>query len=206
MADHYLQFSFKVPLTFEQIKETELALVFLEHQDTDWRLGAAAEEPDEALENLDFHKVFPHIKTDPGANVKKTAMALYAHLAHAIDDPKDLDAVGMCPSLSGLSFEAGPREFFIFSTGNGNVEGAVALISAMQERFAVDPMGFSYAQYCSKPRPDEFHGGSVWVDNGKVDWMHTSEWLGEKKDALRKKNQAQANATQTDSPAPEATP
>ena len=112
---HYLQFSFKVPLPFEQIKEIELALVFLQHQDTDWHLGAAAEEPDQALEDLDFHKVFPHITTDPGANVKKTAMALYAHLAHAIDDPDDIDAAGMCPSLSGLSFEAGPdRDLHLF--------------------------------------------------------------------------------------------
>ena len=76
----------------------------------------------------------------------------------------------------------------------------------MQQRFAVDPMGFTYAQYYSKPRPDEFHGGFIWVDNGRVESIHTSELLGEKRIALLKKKQAQASATHAEPPEPEMTP
>lgn len=198
MANHYLQFSFKVPLTGKQAMETEQAVILVQNENVDWRLGATAED----IGDLDFRQAFPHLATEPKPGVKQTLMALYAGLAAAIDDPEDIEEGQGCPALSGLSFESGPEALYIGSHEYGNVEGAAALIAALQERYGIEPMGFSYAQHCSKLKIDEFHGGTIWVDHGKVDWMHTSQWLAEKRNELRTRKEARAAAAQDEAPAP----
>ena len=191
MANHYLDFSFSVPLTPERIKEVSHALKIVQDDKTDWRPGAEAEDP----ELVPFEQAFPQVASHPGGNVAQTALMLYAHLAAAIDDPDDIEASMGCPSLSGLVFDSGAQKLYVYTQEYGSVDGAAAILCALQARQFIGPMGFGYAEYCSKPRTNEFHGGAVWVENGEIERTHTVQWLHANEQKAKKEAETQTEQT-----------
>lgn len=54
---------------------------------------------------------------------------------------------------------------------------ADVLQSYLQEWNPTGHIGFTWANHCSKLRPDEFGGGAVFITAKKQDWLHSSEWL-----------------------------
>lgn len=54
---------------------------------------------------------------------------------------------------------------------------ADVLQSYLQEWNPTGHIGFTWADYCGKLRPDEFGGGAVFITAKKQDWLHSSEWL-----------------------------
>ena len=48
-------------------------------------------------------------------------------------------------------------------------------------------IGFAWAYYCSKLRPDEFGGGSVFITANRQDWLDSSEWLYKMIEAKKEK-------------------
>jgi len=48
-------------------------------------------------------------------------------------------------------------------------------------------IGFAWAYYCSKLRPDEFGGGAVFITANRQDWLDSSEWLYKMIEAKKEK-------------------
>lgn len=189
MANHYLEFSFQVPLEKDQIMEVKAAWNIVCGGGTDWRLGATADNPEE----IQLAQAFPHLKSDPGFDVSQTALALYQHIAAAVDDAEDIDD-DSCPALSGIIVDVGELGMYVYADEYGNVEGAAAIVCALQDRKLLKkPLDFSYAYYCSKPRPNEFGGGAVWIADGKADYMGAQEWLGQKHTQHQERLRERAN-------------
>jgi hypothetical protein len=98
----------------------------------------------------------------------------YSIVANLIDDYLDVTV-----ELSG-------GNLWIYADESGTPENAAAIIQAYLRKF--DPegcSGFEWANYCSKPRPDEFGGGAVFITADKQEWMHSSTWLSNKTSAFK---------------------
>lgn len=70
---------------------------------------------------------------------------------------------------------------YLHDNGYGDVEAAINLIQAFLTKFRPNQaVGVTYAVTCSKPRPDEFHGGAVFITATNVDWMSAGSWLADR--------------------------
>lgn len=83
-----------------------------------------------------------------------------------------------------FDYEFDDSSVVIYSEEYGDIEAVTEFVKALQEKFPRhSPVGFSWAETCSKPRPGEFGGGAVVVDAGNVEWVSTYHWL---KDRIKK--------------------
>jgi len=64
---------------------------------------------------------------------------------------------------------------------------ANVLQSYLEEWNPTGHIGFTWANYCSKLRPDEFGGGAVFITAKRQDWLYSSEWLYEMIEAKKEK-------------------
>ncbi|KZX58054.1 hypothetical protein A3709_20800 [Halioglobus sp. HI00S01] len=60
-----------------------------------------------------------------------------------------------------------------------NVDHVGEFLHWMINRFDLEPLGFTWASYCSKPRPDEAGGGACWVTRDEIRFMNSWSWLDE---------------------------
>lgn len=65
-----------------------------------------------------------------------------------------------------------------YSEETGSPEQVAHLVQKFLQRFHPDKSwGLTWANVCSKPRPDEFGGGAVLVTAQGQRWMNTWDWL-----------------------------
>lgn len=63
----------------------------------------------------------------------------------------------------------------------GNIEAVVKVLQHVLQKFDLpSKVGFCWADWCSKPRLDEFGGGAVAISKDGVEWLNTYDWLKEK--------------------------
>lgn len=100
-----------------------------------------------------------------------------------------IDVLSGVDEWVGYSAEVDEDGLWIYAEESGTPEHVVPLVQAYLSRF--DPegyIGFEWADWCSKPRLDEFGGGSVFITATEARWMHSSYWLVEQTKAHQEKH------------------
>lgn len=60
-----------------------------------------------------------------------------------------------------------------------DIEAVVSWLEHLVEKYDdMKPVGFSWANWCDKPRPGEFGGGAVYIRKGDTKHLGTDLWLG----------------------------
>jgi len=73
-----------------------------------------------------------------------------------------------------------PTKLWIFSEEGGNIELLASLIHETLNKFNVlGCISISWADYCSKLRPEEFGGGAVVITKDEIKWLSTVKWVTE---------------------------
>lgn len=164
--------------------EAKAAFKLLRGQGVNWEYGTRIQPPDAIF----FRKAFPDAGDVPDGTAV-TALALYRHLIRTIN-PDDLDPGSPPVELGTIDIHCHRQDIRI-ETEEGQLETAVALIAALQERYATNPVEFNYwAQYGDHA----YDGGAVFVDDGKAEYLRASQWCAERRRAFNQKNQARPTA------------
>ena len=83
--------------------------------------------------------------------------------------------------VGGKWQESDTKDLWIYYDESGNVQGVAEYVQEFLAKFRPDEaIGFEWADWCSKPRLDEFGGGAVFITATDVQYMSTGEWLHEK--------------------------
>lgn len=88
-----------------------------------------------------------------------------------------------------VAFEGG--YICLYAYEHGDLERLAGCVQDFLAKFRPrDCFGLTFAFTCSKPRPDEFGGGAVFVTARGQKWLSARVWLGEQRDEfLRGGNQ-----------------
>jgi hypothetical protein len=80
-----------------------------------------------------------------------------------------------------VEFIADPDKegLWVYCEEVGNPENAARFVQYLMQHFTVLPMGFEWANTCSKPRSDAFGGGACWITKDNIEWLSTNTWLEE---------------------------
>lgn len=71
-----------------------------------------------------------------------------------------------------------PPEVVFYAAESGDVEKVANFVRAFLLQFRpLDAVGFEWATWCDKPRPDEFGGGAVLVTATRIEYTGTNEEL-----------------------------
>ena len=87
--------------------------------------------------------------------------------------------VGFYPNEAMPSSLTGYAGLIIYMEESGDLEGLVSALYEFSAYFKLEyPIGFEWANSCSKMRPGEFGGGAVVIKPGKKPkWNSTGNWL-----------------------------
>ena len=106
-----------------------------------------------------------------------------AWLRERIDQEND---DSFCSTLPECEFQIdrdGSRYVWIHGdTGGSDLEVLAELLQDFLRKFRPDqPIAFSWADTCSKPRLDSFGGGAVFITKEDILWMSTWSWIAEQR-------------------------
>jgi hypothetical protein len=77
----------------------------------------------------------------------------------------------------------------IFSTGQGNVDAVSAIVQDwLIEKNSDKGIPLQWAETCSKPIPDNFGGGAVWITKDSIDMVSSHMWVIEKEHEAKLKD------------------
>jgi len=97
----------------------------------------------------------------------------------ACKPPTDPDDEDGCPTLNSLTVQREDRKLYVYSDEAVNLsESFFELLQAYLQQH--DPSGaieFTWADWCSKPRTDEFGGGAARITAQKIQTLTTYEAL-----------------------------
>lgn len=166
MADHYTEFSFVVELpTLEAVQEAvRLYAGIVAARDAD--AGEELHSDNQALYEF--------------ARERLTAVGM----ASVLNDEStlfDISTISMEPESTE---QEGTPCLWIHSDESGSVDGAAIFVQMLMRIFGLkDPVGFEWANTCSKLRVDSFGGGAIWVTAQEIDSCSSGDWLFEKRAA-----------------------
>jgi hypothetical protein len=111
------------------------------------------------------------------------------YLLHYADEPDDTDSIEYREwedDRHGFDVEETqddlPVYVWIHDGGDGSPDNVANMITDYQVKFGKDKaVSFTYANTCSKPRLESFHGGGVLIHKGKQYWAPSPyEWISNK--------------------------
>jgi hypothetical protein len=87
---------------------------------------------------------------------------------------------------ASVSIEADGTSVWLHADECGDVEYTADLLAAMLESFNSDAiLSFTWANTCSRMRPDEFDGGAVVITKDEIRFLSPSRWIDEQVSAIR---------------------
>jgi len=79
-----------------------------------------------------------------------------------------------------IDYKEIPEGWWIYSETNAEVEKLADFLCDLIVLLDLNPIGFEWANTCSKPQLESFGGGAVWITKDGFEWLSTNTWLSEK--------------------------
>ncbi len=207
MANNYRQFSFRVEDLGGRAEAAKWALEAVVNGPARWREGLQALEHGRPF---GFDDMFPEAEP-PGPRFDAEARAVARQLAAklfarlCIERPnclKDADTEDLDELSDDFLVETWDGGVSIYAEEYGDVELAGHCASGLVEAFGLPPVGFAWADYCSRPQADGFNGGAAFCTSVGPTFTHTQTWLHERKAAWQEANPPSPAEPGTPGPAP----
>lgn len=98
----------------------------------------------------------------------------------AQDRFNDLNSHPNADNWLDFDYKDEPEGWWIYSDEYGKVEKLADFLHDLIILCNLDPIGFEWANTCSKPRLESFGGGAVWITKDGFEWLSTNTWLYDK--------------------------
>ncbi len=100
---------------------------------------------------------------------------------------EDLDGAEYWPGFT-YDFEKADTVFWVYSLDSGDLDHVAAIVHAFLKKFRPDDIWvMNWANFCSKPRIEEFDGGAMAVTAQGIEMMGTYAWTLQQIDAWEKR-------------------
>ena len=95
------------------------------------------------------------------------------------ENPEIMKTIFDDPDNVNISVDLEKRGLWFYSEEDNSVEDTIAAVRYLINKYQLPPIGFEWANSCSRPILGEFGGGAVWTDGKECKYCLTGNWLSE---------------------------
>lgn len=111
------------------------------------------------------------------------AAELYARMCEETLTPEDKESIQWDDNFNGIEpfhLEVSSHSMALWNEDCFPAELVASFVHHLLKKFNLNQVVvITWAEYCSKPRPDEFGGGAVFVCKNAIDFLDQSAWIEE---------------------------